>query len=43
MQGTNNEVSANSRLSRIEFLVSMIDELGSDRTYNHYPMAGPTR
>ena len=26
------------RPSRIEYLVSMIDELGSDRTYNHYPI-----
>jgi arylsulfatase A-like enzyme len=38
MQGTTNEVSAQFAPESIEFLVSMIDELGSDRTYNHYPI-----
>ena len=38
MQGTTNEVSGQFAPESIEFLVSMIDELGSDRTYNHYPI-----
>ena len=38
MQGTTNEVSAQFAPESIEFLVSMMDELGSDRTYNHYPI-----
>jgi arylsulfatase A-like enzyme len=38
MQGTTNEVSAQFAPESLEFLVSMIDELGSDRTYNHYPI-----
>jgi arylsulfatase A-like enzyme len=38
MQGTTNEISAQFAPESIEFLVSMIDELGSDRTYNHYPI-----
>jgi arylsulfatase A-like enzyme len=38
MQGTTNEVSAQFAPESIEFLVSMMDELGSDKTYNHYPI-----
>jgi arylsulfatase A-like enzyme len=38
MQGTTNEVSAQFAPESIEFLVSMMDQLGSDRTYNHYPI-----
>jgi arylsulfatase A-like enzyme len=38
MQGTTNEISAQFAPESIEFLVSMIDELGGDRTYNHYPI-----
>jgi arylsulfatase A-like enzyme len=38
MQGTTNEVSAQFAPESLEFLVSMIDQLGSDRTYNHYPI-----
>ncbi len=38
MQGTTSEVSAQFAPESLEFLASMIDELGSDRTYNHYPI-----
>ena len=38
MQGTTSEVSAQFAPESLEFLVSMIDELGSDKTYNHYPI-----
>ena len=38
MQGTTNEISAQFAPESLEYLVSMIDELGSDRTYNHYPI-----
>ncbi len=38
MQGTTSEVSAQFNPESIEFLVSMIDDLGSDKTYNHYPI-----
>ena len=38
MHGTTNEVSAQYAPESIEYLVSMIDELGGDRTYNHYPI-----
>jgi arylsulfatase A-like enzyme len=38
MQGTTNEVSAQFAPESLEFLVSMKDQLGSDRTYNHYPI-----
>ena len=38
LQGTTNEVSAQYAPESLEFLVSMMDELGSDRTYNHYPI-----
>ena len=38
MQGTTNELGGKLAPESLEFLVSMIDELGSDRTYNHYPI-----
>jgi arylsulfatase A-like enzyme len=38
LQGTTNEVSGQYAPESIEFLLSMIDQLGSDRTYNHYPV-----
>jgi arylsulfatase len=38
MQGTTNEISAQFAPESLEYLVSMIDQLGSDRTYNHYPI-----
>src|SRR5262245_16300227 len=38
MQGTTSEVSAQFAPESIEYLVSMIDELGSEKTYNHYPV-----
>ena len=40
MQGTTNEVgtAANEVKESIPFLLSMIDELGGPRTYNHYPV-----
>jgi len=40
LQGTTNEVAvnANSVKEDIPFLLSMIDELGGPRTYNHYPV-----
>jgi arylsulfatase A-like enzyme len=38
MQGTTSEVSAQFAPESLEYLVSMIDQLGSDRTYNHYPI-----
>src|SRR5262245_44760302 len=38
LQGTTNEISAQFAPESVEFLVSMMDELGSDRTYNHYPV-----
>jgi arylsulfatase A-like enzyme len=38
MQGTTSEVSAQFAPESIEYLVSMIDELGGDKTYNHYPI-----
>jgi arylsulfatase len=40
MQGTTNEVgtAANGVKESIPFLLSMIDELGGPRTYNHYPV-----
>jgi arylsulfatase A-like enzyme len=38
MQGTTSEVSAQFAPESLEYLVSMIDELGSDKTYNHYPI-----
>jgi arylsulfatase A-like enzyme len=40
LQGTTNEVgtAANGVQENIPFLLSMIDELGGPRTYNHYPV-----
>jgi arylsulfatase A-like enzyme len=38
LQGTTNEVSGQYAPESIEFLTSMMDQLGSDRTYNHYPV-----
>jgi arylsulfatase len=38
MQGTTNEISAQFAPESLEYLVSMIDQLGGDRTYNHYPI-----
>ncbi len=40
MQGTSNEigVNANGVSEDIKFLVSIMDDLGSDLTYNHYPV-----
>jgi arylsulfatase A-like enzyme len=37
LQGTTNEVGRFDTES-LAFLLSMMDELGSDRTYNHYPV-----
>jgi hypothetical protein len=40
LQGTTNEVgtAANGVKESIPFLLSMIDELGGPKTYNHYPV-----
>ncbi|MDG0817668.1 arylsulfatase [Bdellovibrio svalbardensis] len=40
MQGTTNEVAtaANGVTEDIKYLLSMIDELGGPKTYNHYPV-----
>src|SRR5262249_20430053 len=40
MQGSANEIgtAANNVTESIDYLASMIDELGSDKTYNHYPV-----
>jgi arylsulfatase len=40
LQGTTNEVgtAANGVTESIPFLLSMIDELGGPKTYNHYPV-----
>jgi arylsulfatase len=40
LQGTTNEVgtAGNGVPESMEFLLSMIDELGGPRTYNHYPV-----
>jgi arylsulfatase A-like enzyme len=40
LQGTTNEVgtAANGVQENVPFLLSMIDELGGPRTYNHYPV-----
>jgi arylsulfatase len=38
MQGTTNEMGVQLFPESIPFLLSMIDELGSDKTYNHYPI-----
>src|SRR5262249_30175698 len=41
LQGTTNEVAtaANGVKEDIKYLLSMIDELGGPKTYNHYPVA----
>jgi arylsulfatase len=39
LQGTTNEVASFQRVTEdLPFLLSMMDQLGSDRTYNHYPV-----
>jgi arylsulfatase A-like enzyme len=39
LQGTTNEVGqAAPEPESLPFLISMMDQLGSDRTYNHYPV-----
>jgi Sulfatase len=39
LQGTTNEVGLGApEPESLPFLVSMMDQLGSDRTYNHYPV-----
>jgi arylsulfatase A-like enzyme len=38
MQGTTNEVTGQFAPESLEYLVSMIDELGGEKTYNHYPI-----
>ena len=40
MQGTSNEIgiNANGVPEDIAFLASIMDDLGSDKTYNHYPV-----
>src|SRR5262245_54995900 len=40
MQGTANEVgtAANGVTETIDYLASIIDDLGTDKTYNHYPV-----
>ncbi|HTQ41144.1 MAG TPA: arylsulfatase [Polyangiaceae bacterium] len=40
LQGTTNEVAtaANGATESIDYLASMMDKLGSDETYNHYPV-----
>jgi arylsulfatase len=40
LQGTTNEVAtaANGETEDIPYLLSMIDELGGPKTYNHYPV-----
>jgi arylsulfatase A-like enzyme len=38
LHGTTNEASGQYCPESIEFLTSMMDQLGSDRTYNHYPV-----
>jgi arylsulfatase A-like enzyme len=38
LEGTTNELGGNLVGESLAFKVSMIDALGSDRTYNHYPV-----
>jgi hypothetical protein len=38
MQGATSEISAQFAPESLDYLMSMIDELGSDKTYNHYPI-----
>jgi arylsulfatase A-like enzyme len=38
LEGTTNEIGGNLQPESLAFKLSMMDELGSDRTYNHYPV-----
>ena len=38
LQGLTNELGGNLEPESLAFKLSMVDELGSDRTYNHYPV-----
>ncbi len=38
LQGTTNEVGSMNFPESLPFLLSKMDELGSDKTYNHYPV-----
>ncbi len=38
LQGLTNELGGNLEPESLAFKLSMIDQLGSDRTYNHYPV-----
>jgi arylsulfatase A-like enzyme len=38
LEGVTNEVGGNLEPESLAFKLSMMDELGSDRTYNHYPV-----
>jgi arylsulfatase A-like enzyme len=38
LEGTTNELGGNLEPESLAYKVSMIDQLGSDRTYNHYPV-----
>jgi arylsulfatase len=38
LEGTTNEMGGNLESESLAFKLSMMDELGSDRTYNHYPV-----
>jgi arylsulfatase A-like enzyme len=38
LQGLTNELGGNLEPESLAFKVSMMDQLGSDRTYNHYPV-----
>jgi arylsulfatase len=38
LEGTTNELGGNLEPESLAFKVSMMDVLGSDRTYNHYPV-----
>ena len=38
LQGTTNEMGGNLEPESLAFKLSMIDQLGSDQTYNHYPV-----
>jgi arylsulfatase A-like enzyme len=38
LQGLTNELGGNLEPESMAFKLSMLDELGSDRTYNHYPV-----
>lgn len=38
LEGTTNELGGNLEPESLAFKVAMMDQLGSDRTYNHYPV-----